>query len=243
MTKQLEKRFTRSQPSRGLSALWLNFVMLVCGYLLASWLDINQLAGYIHSAIHTQPHVKPKDPVKSEELTAHPKLEFYTLLSKEKMMVAPPAPTAVSEDVKPASLRTYEEPAVTAAQPLDLEVTAEKQNPTVKEAQAVSTQPVPKALPSKFQSMPAQSRSRETELSMDAYTVQVGSFRVLQEAQRMKTRLMVTGFKVNIVAVTQQDVHWYRVVIGPFKSLGEARQAQQVFARREHINGMIRKIA
>ena len=76
----------------------------------------------------------------------------------------------------------------------------------------------------------------------DAYLVQIASFKSNQEAERMKAVLSIKGFRVNIAMVTQQQIQWYRVNLGPFSSRTQAEQARVSIARSEHIIGMVRKM-
>ena len=79
-------------------------------------------------------------------------------------------------------------------------------------------------------------------VTKDAYMVQVGSFKNMQEAEKMKVSLVIKGFDVKIATIKQQQTNWYRVFIGPFSSHMQAQQAQMSFSRQEHIMGMIRKM-
>jgi cell division protein FtsN len=98
-------------------------------------------------------------------------------------------------------------------------------------------------LPTKPESLqPVENHPASAHDNHDAYLVQVGSFRNMREAERMKAMLVMKGFDVHIASAIQQHVNWYRVIIGPFSSRIEAQQAQGAFARREHVMGMIRKM-
>lgn len=232
MTKQNERKSIRSQEGKGLSALWLSFVAFAFGYLAASWFDINQVVSFVGTLAH--PNAPQQVVVKEPEvIPPHPKLEFYTLLTNEKL---PTSLTKAETDIskQPIAQKHIDENPSEVTQPLDLEVTSAAPAPIepqpVKLKPSEVARPVPKSLP------PTPVVSSET------YAIQVGSFRAVQEAQRMKTKMAMKGFKVEIVSVAQQDIRWYRVMIGPFTTLVQARQAQQDFARREHINGMIRRV-
>lgn len=233
MIKQNEKKSIRSQQGKGLSALWLSFVAFVFGYLAASWFDINQVVNFVSRL--TQPNAPQQVVVKEPEvIPPPPKLEFYTLLTNEKL----PSGLAKTEaDIlkKTVAQKDADAKLVDETQPLDLEVTSAAPPPSM-ESQPVRPKPIEVAKP--VQRLP----QPPVVVSSGAYSIQVGSFRALQEAQRMKTKMEMKGFRVDIVSVAQQDIRWYRVTIGPFTTLGQARQAQQDFARREHINGMIRRV-
>ena len=75
-----------------------------------------------------------------------------------------------------------------------------------------------------------------------SYLIQIASFKNRQEAERMKAALILKGFDVNITAISQQQVNWYRVIVGPFESRLGAEKVQLTLARSEHIKGMIRKM-
>ena len=234
MTKQNEKKSIRSQQGKGLSALWLSFVAFAFGYLAASWFDINQAVNFFRKL--TQPNAPQQVVVKEPEaIPAAPKLEFYTLLTDDKL---PNGVAKVETDVlkKAASPKYADAKPAEDVQPLDIEVTpAPLSSPPeiqpVKPKPIAVTQPISRHLP-----------QTPAVASSGAYSIQVGSFRAWQEAQRMKTKTEMKGFRAEIVSVAQQDMRWYRVMIGPFSTLGQARQVQQDFARKEHINGMIRRV-
>jgi cell division protein FtsN len=234
MIKQNEKKSTRSQQGKGLSALWLSFVAFAFGYLAASWFDINQVVNFVIKL--TQPNAPQQVVVKEPEaVLPAPKLEFYTLLTDEKQ---PSALAKAEPDIlKKTISKKYEDAKpVDESQPLDLEVTSASPSASI-EPQPVKLKPVEVTKPV-LRNLP----KTPVLATSEGYSIQVGSFRALQEAQRMKTKMEMKGSRVEIVSVAQQDIRWYRVMIGPFTTLGQARQAQQDFARREHINGMIRRV-
>jgi cell division protein FtsN len=66
----------------------------------------------------------------------------------------------------------------------------------------------------------------------DKYMVQLGSFRVLSDADRMKANLALTGHRVVIrTAVLSDSSKRHRVQIGPFRSLEDARRASSGVSR------------
>ncbi len=79
-------------------------------------------------------------------------------------------------------------------------------------------------------------------LNKNSYLVQLASFKSRQEADRMKAMLAMKGFNVNVVLVTQQQLHWYRVILGPFSSRTQAEQARASISASEHLMGMVRKM-
>ena len=74
------------------------------------------------------------------------------------------------------------------------------------------------------------------------FTIQVAAFRLASDADRMKASLLLKGFDAKVSPVASQGVTWYRVRVGPFASHEKALQTQLLLARRERVNGMIRKM-
>ncbi|HVT62408.1 MAG TPA: SPOR domain-containing protein [Legionellaceae bacterium] len=261
MAKQFERKPTKTQHGHGLNAVWLCFITFIFGYLAASWCDVNQLVHWMSTHIQGQantqetPHIEAK-----ASKPIHPKLEFYTLLANESQGHSDTEKSAITT----ADLQIKEVPASSTVQsvPKDKEnlptpsfaeksvselpksKTALKDDKisapmelalTQSVSEPIKAKPSPVAAPKSVPAMPK-------VLANGHYSIQVGSFRALTEAQRMKAKLMMKGFGVEIVTVNQQSTYWYRVMIGPFASLPQARQAQTLFAQQEHINGMIRKL-
>lgn len=243
MAKQYEKKPIKSQQGRGLSALWLGFVTFVFGYLASSWLDVNQFGCWVNSFIHPAQIQKNAEQSQVDaSLPPRPKLEFYTLLTNEP--VSKSAIEAKPTDVTLENNAKVEVPTsdlASTSQPLDLEVrpaAGVASNVAATITPAGQTQPPP----SRLIESSKPNLATPVAKSEGSYVIQVGSFRALREAQRMKAHLLMKGFSADITTVMQQDTYWYRVHIGPFTSLTQAQQTQQSFARTERITGMIRKL-
>lgn len=123
------------------------------------------------------------------------------------------------------------EPQVATAKPK--KVTREEPPKVVKEAPKVVTN---KTVPAKVAPV-----STVTAKNPD-YQIQVASFRLKSEADRMKAQLILKGLTVNIKEIKRDNVSWYRVMIGPYHSQEQAKAAQVEIAKNERINGMIRKM-
>jgi len=74
------------------------------------------------------------------------------------------------------------------------------------------------------------------------YLLQVASFKTQVDADRLKASLVLNGYDAVITIVSAQQATWYRVNIGPFKSMSQAESVQIAVARSEHVMGMIRKM-
>lgn len=59
-----------------------------------------------------------------------------------------------------------------------------------------------------------------------AYLVQAGSFRLQDDANRLRARLMLTGVSadISINTLDDEDEVWHQVVVGPFNSKSDAEQ-------------------
>lgn len=247
MAKKIDKKPSRSQQGQRLSALWLCFLMFVFGYLAASWFDVNQFGSWVGTHLKSTPtdasQVQKKSMLEKPPTEQHPKLEFYTLLSSDTglHMNSVAKPTTETETVNmqyktvPAKPNNPV-PTPPAQGPMELAVTVPAPTPT-----AI---PVPAQAPSK----PARVFTKaapepvKKEKLTGRYMIQVGSFRGLADAKRLRDRLVARGFATEVVPVKQQSIYWYRVIVGPFSSLTQAQQAQASISRYEHMTGMIRKI-
>lgn len=58
------------------------------------------------------------------------------------------------------------------------------------------------------------------------YLVQAGSFRLEDDANRLRARLMLTGVSadISINTLDDEDEVWHQVVVGPFNSKSDAEQ-------------------
>jgi len=184
----------------------LVLVSLVVGYMGAYVCDMTTLSAWVgeHVLSKQDPQVGVKPTTDHVELPK-PKLEFYTLLTNERVVassqVAPvPTPppavgtTVVASTPPPTTVAIVDKAPITAS------------------------------------------------VNKNAFLVQIAAFKSRQEADRMRATLMLKGFDVSVVTVSQQTVNWYRVIMGPFASRSLAEKAQLSIARKERITGMIRKM-
>ncbi len=56
------------------------------------------------------------------------------------------------------------------------------------------------------------------------YTLQVGAYRNLSDADRVKARLALLGIEADIYTVKVSDEKWHRVIIGPYNNTDKLRQ-------------------
>lgn len=77
----------------------------------------------------------------------------------------------------------------------------------------------------------------------DTWLLQLASFKNKADAEHMRAAMIMKGFDAAIDPVTQQNMTWYRVVIGPFATRLQAEKAQISIADTERIKGMIRSMS
>ena len=87
-----------------------------------------------------------------------------------------------------------------------------------------------------FKSLPTAEVSTDTEpyktltpggyVKPSEYLVQAGSFRLQDDADRLRARLVLTGMgtDISISTLDDEDEVWHRVVVGPFSSEQDAEQ-------------------
>lgn len=215
----------------------------VIGYLSASLIDFRQLSIWLSthspfdgtSAGKTQLANKPAHPPK-------PKLEFYTLLTANHgaTIVAPPVPTQ-SPIVAPAKVIATSPATITAPVAVAL---VKQSNTSPSQPPVVTAHPVSVATPVLARTIPQPMKPTPVSVQANkaAYTLQVAAFRMRQDAEHMKASLLLKGFDASVIAIESQHVPWFRVMVGPFASQEQAQKTQTLLARRERMNGMIRKM-
>ena len=67
------------------------------------------------------------------------------------------------------------------------------------------------------------------------YLVQAGSFRLSDDANRLRARLMLTGVSadISINTLDDEDEVWHQVVVGPFHSKSDAEQTMASLRRHD----------
>ena len=213
----------RQAGRRFFSQLGLLFVSFSGGYLCASFYDYTRLSAWVSThVLATQPVPAADNPLIQSAHLQKPKFEFYTLLTQEQRTGTPiEGASVVGTPIVAPALPL-------PSQPMDLTVT-----PSVGHARAIL--PVPLLQETLVRAAPVLANK-------EAYLLQLASFRRQQDAERMKASLIMKGFDANIAAVIQQNINWYRVIIGPYASRTDAQRAQGSLARSERIMGMIRKM-
>lgn len=76
--------------------------------------------------------------------------------------------------------------------------------------------------------------------SSSGYLIQAGSFATQEEAEKMKTHLAAAKVRAKMEKVIIDNATWYRVKIGPYKSLIEAEQ-MRAYLRRNQVDSVLQQ--
>ena len=226
MAKDYGRRPSRQRSSAPKQVFWV-LASFLGGYLAATVFDFTSLTTWINTQVLGQQNEQKNTAqvvAKPNEMPK-PKFEFYTLLAKDRS-----APAQVTHQVNPATMAAQTKVVVSPSSP----------------AASVSNTPTPAAANQQTQIPVAVTESKPITVantsSKESYLLQLASFKNKQEAERLKAALTLKGFDVHVAMSSQQQGNWFRVVLGPFHSRGDAEKARMAVARRERITGMIRKM-
>lgn len=224
------RNYQAPQRKRGSSEGKGQFLMLclafVTGYMSSSIFNVNQLSAWLNHSLNSFGwHTNAKShKISTTNLTMEnqPKLEFYTILTKEPERHVPVG-TELAKMVKPNA------PVV--------EAKAETVNKDIKVVDA-------KPVDDKSQELATQNavKNASQDNLKGQYVVQLASFRYAYQAEKFRAKLLLKGFDVKISAIRQGPMQWYRVMLGPYRSVGEAQKAKIIFQAKEHSVGMVRQM-
>jgi len=210
----VKKRQTRQQ-SQAPRRFLIAIASFLCGYLVATVFDFSSLTSWVNKQVQAYKGKDvplPQQVVAKKQELPKPKFEFYTLLAKD----------GNSPANRPAPVTPIK---MISAQPVPVQtVTNSSSNQQI--APVTESKPV----------------SVKNNINKESYQVQIASFNKRPDAEHLKASLVMQGFDVNITQTSQNNISWFRVVIGPFPSRGEAEKAQINVARSERMKGMIRKV-
>lgn len=72
------------------------------------------------------------------------------------------------------------------------------------------------------------------------YLIQAGSFRTQEEAEKMKAQLAAAKVKARMEKVVIDNATWYRVKIGPYKSLMDAEKTR-AYLRKNKVDSVLQQ--
>jgi cell division protein FtsN len=202
-------------------------VTFLLGYLTATIFDVETISHWMNTQVLAHHEVKqqPTKPgIQQAQIPPKQKFEFYTLLANEKVGGATQTNVnaAANHTSAPASPTQSTSPSAIAA----------TIHPTMKSNPTRPQQAVPVKV---AQGKPLAA----AQASKGSYLVQVASFKVRQDAEHMKGLLILKGFDVNVVPVSNAQGNWFRVVVGPYSDRVLAQKAQVSLAKNERLRGMV----
>lgn len=80
--------------------------------------------------------------------------------------------------------------------------------------------------------------TKEQTIEKSHYVLQVASVKQSKDAERLKAQLILLGFTVYVTDPEATNSSWYRVNVGPFDSLSDARK-QQKQLRANNLNSLL----
>ncbi|NBX84124.1 MAG: hypothetical protein EBQ95_00780 [Gammaproteobacteria bacterium] len=231
MPRQQYVNSNRRQKPQNRGQFILVMISFVTGYLSSSIMNINQLGNWLNENIAVgeskrMPTAGSAVPTKTVSKTNNsPKLEFYTMLTKEPKGSVPVG-TELAKMVRPTQRDDAPVPS------LDLTV-AKPQKLAVKPIEVEAAKPI-------IVKPPVSITSSGTKKTI--FVVQLASFHYREQAERHRAKLLLKGFDVKISEARQGDAHLFRVMLGPYANMSEAQKAKVIFQAKEHISGMIRQM-
>ncbi len=148
-----------------------------------------------------RPATKQTTPAAPKQAPAKPKYDFYTLLPDSQVIVPPNAMPA-EPVATPAPVSAEEAARIDAARA---------------EALLNGTTPPPAAVVAKAPSSPQ-------------LFLQAGSFRKLEDADKLRAQILLLGQAVQTEPGTVRGETWHRVLVGPFSNREQLAQAQKSLA-------------
>lgn len=220
-------RRTASAPGRFFG--WL--AAFLGGYLAATIFDVASLSGWVNKQLlHDTPQPVAREARASS--APKPKFEFYTLLARGQTVL--PKVPASSSTPRPAPAPQH---------PVSVQAAAKPAVPVALEV--AKAPPVPAPAPARqvpvVESRPVVPPPVAPAAAAGTYVVQLAAFRNRQDAERLKASLTLRGMHASVTGVTQQNVTWFRVLIGPYASRDLAMRAQNAAYQTEKVRGMVRR--
>ncbi|MBI5887127.1 MAG: SPOR domain-containing protein [Deltaproteobacteria bacterium] len=155
-----------------------------------------------------------------------------------------PQPEVVSKrvriDLQPQAAPGAPQPAATTAAPAPAAKPGETK-PAVKAAAGPAmkeTAPKPvEAAKAETEKKPAKSRKAlEAQVSSKPWAINISSFITGNEAQAFRKKLKASGYKAYVSKFEKDDMTWYRVRVGFYRTQAEAKQAGKKIAAKFKID-------
>lgn len=208
-------------------------VTFLLGYLTATFWDPQTISTWMNTQVlanHEKPQVAAKSEPQRAQVPPKPKFEFYTLLANEKGASQPEASN--SNAARPTTATVTSTPAKPTPVSNGTAAITAAANTSVKPKTPGTTQTASVKVAEGKPLTAAQS-------GKGSFLVQVAAFKARQDAEHLKGLLILKGFDVRVVPVTNAQGNWFRVVVGPYANRVLAQKAQITLAKNERLRGMV----
>lgn len=207
----------KPQPNPLKQALWV-MTAFIMGYSVSALYDVAKFTQLVQSVAYQiyGKKMPVKVAVQKPLVLPKPKFEFYTDLAKGEQ-----ADEALANSEPPEQQVQQAKAVLTSRLPA-------VQMGVAMQARPVSPKPIEQA-------QAAEDKQR--------YVLQLAAFSREDDAEKMKETLESKGHDAMIVTVQVNHMFWYRVMVGPFNSKGEAEDVQQALKVSGRTSGIIRKVA
>jgi cell division protein FtsN len=168
------------------------------------------------------------------------KFEFYNILPNEKVadnsaVTAQDASShiqaAASESVDQPSEKTTPTGSAAAAKATEKENTDAALTTIPKGAASTTTVPKPVTLKP---SVTLPDKQAAAPVAANGYIVQVVSVRNPHDADAISSKLKTDGFNVQSIKIYASGVLWYRIQVGPYKTMDDALSAQMTLRKNNY---------
>lgn len=161
------------------------------------------------------------------------KFEFYNILPNEK--VADNVATSATAAISPEQTQTVNKPTSEAA----AAKATERDNTTaaatdMPKATAPATSTAKPATIKPTVSVPTKQSMAAMVPPANGYNIQVVSVRNQKDAETISAKLKNDGFAVQTIKINANGTEWYRIQVGPFKTMDDALSAQMTLRKNNY---------
>ncbi len=178
--------------------------------------------------------------------SAGQEMTFYSALpsrdgTPESMPQSPAGVVAASEPEAPASgtSTSTEAPKSEPTPPSTSDASSTSASSEPREGREATAPPEPK--PKSEPKLPPVSAAKSTE---KFYSIQVGSFRKVEQAYRLQDELLKKGYQAHIgFSIVEGKGAWYRVRVGRFADRGSADKTAQRLQQKEKVDVLVMRVS
>lgn len=159
------------------------------------------------------------------------KFEFYNILPNEKVadnaaIATTPTTTQTQTTNKPTS-------EAAAAKATEKSNTATSMTATPKATAPVTSTPKPATIKPTVP-VPTKLSTAAMVPPANGYNIQVVSVRNLKDAESISAKLKNDGFAIQMIKINANGTEWYRIQVGPYKTMDDALSAQMTLRKNNY---------